>query len=96
MKVKVKTGFWEVREYSLSVEDAGLQFCSNEDTWSIPFSELTRFSLTGASESPDRFTMETGSQCYDGRFLNAGDGREFVDQLSKRSGQIVEINLTQN
>ena len=94
MKVKLKTGFWEVREYCLSVEDTGLQFHSDEREWIIPFSELVRFSLTGVSKSPDRFTMETINTVYDGRFTSTGDGREFVSQLSKRNDQKVEINLT--
>lgn len=94
MKVKIKTGFWEVREYSLTVEETELLFRSDDDERHIPFSELVRFSLAGPSQSPDRFTMETKSQSYDGRFTSSEDAKEMVNQLSSRSGQKVEINLT--
>ena len=93
MKVRIKTGFWDVRDYAMSVGESGLLFCSGSEEWQVSFSEILRFSLAGAAGSPDRFTMETTSGNYEGYFARTEDARETIDQLSRRSGQRVEISL---
>lgn len=94
MRVKIKTGFWEVREYELSVGESEILLCSGDREWRIPFSGLARFALTGPSDAPDRFTMETNEGSYDGRFADAKDAREAMNQLSKHDGQKLDIILT--
>lgn len=94
MKVKIKTGFWEMQEYELSIGENEIFLFSGGAQWRIPFPDLVSFSLAGPSDAPDRFTMETKDGSYDGRFANAKDAKEAVNQLSKHRGLKIEINLT--
>lgn len=93
MRVKIKTGFWEVCEYDLFVSENELLLRSGNGEWHIPFPDLFRFSLSGPSDAPDRFTIETKDGSYDGRFADVKDAKEVIDQLSKHRGQKLEINL---
>ena len=83
-----------MREYELSVGEHDILLRSGEGEWHIPVCDLIRFSLSGPSVAPDRFTIRTKNGSYDGRFANTEDAKEVMNQLSKHGGQNLEINLT--
>ena len=96
MEVKIKTDFWKVQTFTVNIEPEALVFQSERDIIRIPFGELTRLYITGPSDEPNRFTIETGGKEYEGRFQGPGDGNTLLELLRESVGKKIEINITQN
>lgn len=94
MKVIVKTGFFNVGEYSLTVSKSGIRFHSDSEDWQVAFSELIRLSVFDSAGNLRRFTMETKDAVYDGKFKNGAEAKSFMEQLNRLGGKKLEISFT--
>lgn len=94
MKIKLKTNFWQMKEYNMSVKKDVIFFSGEGEQLRLPLSELRAFSMTGCGDDSDTFILETETSAYEGCFSTQDDIKEFVDRLIEQGSYRIEMNLT--
>lgn len=94
MKVKLKTDFWQMKEFDMSVEKNALNFTNGTEKLNFPLCAVRSFSLTGDCRESESFILETESASYEGCFLSQADKKNFVSRLVRLGKYRIELNLT--
>ena len=91
MKIKLKTGFCELRECELTLDRQALHLTGEGCGIHIPLEQITRFTMTVSGPGPQHFQLEAGDVLYQGRFLRREDGTWLTRQLSQQDSHCVQL-----
>ena len=91
MKIKLKTGFCEMRECELTMDRKTLHLTSEDGDTAIPLQDMTRFTLDIGASGAQHFQLEVGDRLYQGRFLRREDASWVAQQLGQHNSHCIQF-----
>lgn len=96
MEIKIKTGFFEIQTFDLSLDTDKIVLQSKERIIEIPYNKLKDFIINKEKGKNAKLEIVTDRENFVGIFVDNKDAEILVENLSTQIGKNVQINFKNN
>jgi len=93
MDIKVKTGFFSTKTYSLTFEADKIMLRAKDDSREFKYSELEDVAVCRAQGRFPRLELAAGTETVEAEFVGEADSEAFLKKLGEMAGDIARIDF---
>lgn len=96
MRIAIRREDFSTEHYKLSIGDGVLEFARDAGGFSLPLCEIKDFCVTEDGRGKAYFTTLCGGRMYDGEIFDRDGIKPFTEELKKRLGGVINIEVRKN